>query len=43
MILEVHEEHYPLIEDKFKQEVDEVWFGKLEKNLCTFQAMYPTG
>ena len=37
MILEVHEEYHQLIEDKVKQEEDEVWFDKLDENVCTFK------
>ena len=43
MILEVHEEYHQLIEDKIKQEEDEVWFGKLDKNLCTFKHKVHSG
>ena len=32
IILEVHEQYHQLIEDKVKQEEDEVWFGKLHEN-----------
>ena len=35
MILEFHEEYHQLIEDKVKQEEDEVWFDKLDENVCT--------
>ena len=37
MILEVPEEYHQLIEDKVKQEEDEVWFDKLDENVCTFK------
>ena len=37
MILEVHEEYHQLIEDKVKQEEDEVWCDKLDENVCTFK------
>ena len=37
MILEVHEEYHQLIEDKVKQEEDEVWFDKIDENVCTFK------
>ena len=36
-MLEVHEEYHQLIEDKDKQEEDEVWFDKLDKNVCIFK------
>ena len=32
MILEVHEEYHQLIEDKVRQEEDDAWFDKLDKN-----------
>ena len=41
MILEVHEEYHQLIEDKVKQEEDEVWFDKLDENVCTFKHKVP--
>ena len=37
MMLEVHEEYHQLIEDKDKQEEDEVWFDKLDENVCIFK------
>ena len=37
IILEVPEEYHQLIEDKVKQEEDEVWFDKLDENIRTFK------
>ena len=37
MILKVHEEYPQLIEDKVKQEGDEVWCDQLDENVCTFK------
>ena len=37
MILEVHEKYHQLIKDKVKQKDDEVWFDKLDENMCTFK------
>ena len=37
MILEVYEECHQLMEDKVKQEEDEIWFDKLDENVCTFK------
>ena len=37
MILEVHDEYHQLAKDKVKQEEDEVWFDKLDENVCTFK------
>ena len=37
MILEVHKKYHQLIEDKVKQEEDQVWFDKLDENVCTFK------
>ena len=37
MILKVPEGYHPLIEDKVKQEEDEVWFDKLGEHVCTFK------
>ena len=37
MILEVYKEYHQLIEDKVKQEKDEVRFDKLDENVCTFK------
>ena len=37
MIIEAPEEYHQLIEDQVKQEEDEVWFDKLDENVCTFK------
>ena len=37
MTSEVQEEYYQLIEDKVKQEEDEIWLDKLDENVCNLK------
>ena len=43
MILEVHEEYHQLIEDKVKQEEDEVWIDKLDETCVPSSTRCTTG